>query len=64
MLSPRVCTECAVRDRALCGALSDVELVALNSIGQRRKVTRGETVIWSGDDSIICANLLTGIMKL
>ncbi len=64
MLSPRVCTECAVRDRALCGALSDDELVALNSIGQRRKVARGETVIWSGDESLICANLLEGIMKL
>lgn len=64
MLSTRVCTECAVRDRALCGALSDDELVALNSIGARRKVARGETVIWSGDESIICANLLDGIMKL
>jgi len=63
-LSPRVCTECAVRDRALCGALSDDELVALNSIGQRRKVARGETVIWSGDESVICANLLDGVMKL
>lgn len=64
MLSTRVCTECAVRDTALCGALSDDELVALNRIGQRRKVARGETVIWSGDDSVICANLLQGIMKL
>ena len=64
MLSTRVCSECAVRDRALCGALSDDELVALNSIGQRRKVARGETVIWAGDDSVICANLLDGIMKL
>lgn len=64
MISPSVCTECAVRDRALCGALSNEELVALNSIGQRRKVARGETVIWSGDDSVICANLLDGIMKL
>jgi CRP/FNR family transcriptional regulator len=64
MLSTRVCAECAVRDRALCGSLSDVELVALNTIGQRRKVARGETVIWAGDDSVICANLLDGIMKL
>ena len=64
MFSPAVCNECAVRDRALCGALRDDELVALNSIGQRRKVARGETVIWSGDDSVICANLLEGIMKL
>ncbi len=64
MLSTRVCAECAVRDRALCGSLSDDELVSLNSIGQRRKIARGETVIWAGDDSVICANLLDGIMKL
>jgi len=64
MLSTRVCAECAVRDRSLCGSLSDDELVALNRIGQRRPIARGETLIWAGDDSIICANLLDGIMKL
>lgn len=64
MVPPSVCVECGVRDRALCGALSTDELLALNSIGQRRRVARGETVIWSGDDSVICANLLEGIMKL
>jgi CRP/FNR family transcriptional regulator len=64
MLSTRVCIECAVRDRALCGSLSDDELIALNRIGQRRKVARGETLIWAGDDSVICANLLDGILKL
>jgi len=64
MLSTRVCAECAVRDRSLCGSLSDDELVALNRIGQRRRIGRGETLIWAGDDSIICANLLDGMMKL
>jgi CRP/FNR family transcriptional regulator len=64
MLSARVCAECAVRDRSLCGSLSDDELVALNTIGQRRRIARGETLIWAGDESIICANLLHGIMKL
>lgn len=64
MLSTRVCADCAVRDRSLCGALSNDELVALNQIGQRRKVARGETIIWAGDESVICANLLGGIMKL
>jgi len=64
MLSTRVCADCSVRDRSLCGSLSDDELVALNSIGQRRRIARGETVIWAGDESVICANLLDGIMKL
>lgn len=64
MLSPFACAECTVRDRALCGALTDEELVSLNRIGQRRHVARNETIIWSGDDSVICAILLGGIMKL
>jgi CRP/FNR family transcriptional regulator len=25
---------------------------------------RGETLIWAGDDSVICGNLLSGVMKL
>ncbi|MBY0519107.1 MAG: Crp/Fnr family transcriptional regulator [Sphingomonas sp.] len=64
MLSSRACTDCVVRDSALCSALSDDELVALCQIGQRRQVPRGETIMWAGDDSVICANILGGIMKL
>lgn len=64
MLSTRICTECAVRDRALCGSLSDDELVALNRIGQRRHYAPGEAVIWAGDDSLICGNVLSGMLKL
>lgn len=59
-----VCSDCAVRDAALCGSLEDGELHALNSIGERRQYPRGSTIIWAGDDSVICANLLTGVLKL
>ncbi len=41
-----------------------VELQALNTLGRRRKIARGQTLIWAGDDSIICANLLSGVLKL
>lgn len=64
MLASRVCSDCSVRDRALCGTLSDDELVALNRIGQRRHIRAGQTLIWAGDDGVICANVLQGIMKL
>jgi CRP/FNR family transcriptional regulator len=60
----RSCTECAVRESSLCGGLSDEELGALNTLGRRRRVARGETLIWAGDASIICANLLSGVLKL
>ena len=59
-----ICADCAVRDQALCSSLSDVELGALNTLGRRRKIARGQTLIWAGDESIICANLLSGVLKL
>jgi len=60
----QICSDCAVRDRSLCGSLSDKELRALNQLGRRRRLVRGETLIWAGDESAICANLLSGVMKL
>ncbi|AHE54222.1 hypothetical protein NX02_12620 [Sphingomonas sanxanigenens DSM 19645 = NX02] len=59
-----ICADCAVRDHALCGSLDDRELDALNSLGQKRRIARGETLIWAGDDNLICANLLSGVMKM
>ncbi|KQN28826.1 Crp/Fnr family transcriptional regulator [Sphingomonas sp. Leaf38] len=64
MLSTTICADCAVRDEALCSSLTNNELAALNTIGRKHSVKRGETVIWAGDDSIICANLLSGVLKL
>lgn len=64
MLAPVICSDCAVRDQALCGSLTDVELDALNSLGQRRRIAAGQTLIWAGDESIVCANLLSGVLKM
>ncbi len=36
----------------------------LNRIGRRKKVRRGETVIWEGDDAPIVANVIEGMLKL
>lgn len=58
------CSDCAVRDQALCGSLNDTELQALNVLGQSRHVARGESVAWAGEDSVVCANLLSGVLKL
>ena len=58
------CADCAVRDTALCGSLSDGELGDLNRLGQRRHVAKGETIAWAGDANIICANLLSGVLRL
>ncbi|KMO41573.1 Crp/Fnr family transcriptional regulator [Methylobacterium variabile] len=59
-----LCAGCAVRDQALCGSLSDEELTALNSVGRRRHVSAGTTVMWSGAENLLCGNLLDGILKM
>lgn len=64
MIPNDICADCAVRDRALCGSLDDSELVALNAIGQRRRVDRGQTIAWAGDEAVVCGNLLSGVLKL
>ena len=58
------CDTCAVRNRAICAALGPGELSALSSIGRRRTLAAGEPLIWEGDDSILVANVIDGILKL
>lgn len=58
------CAACAVRDRAVCGALSEADLRALNALGRRARLSRGETLVWAGDPGIVCGNLIRGVLKL
>ncbi|WP_348538623.1 Crp/Fnr family transcriptional regulator [Sphingomonas sp. CBMAI 2297] len=64
MIAAHICSDCAVRDRALCASLDDAELAALDTLGQRRRLTRGQTLVWAGEESLVCANLLSGVLKL
>ncbi len=64
MTVAHVCSDCAVRDRALCASLDDAELNALNALGQRRTLQRGQALIWAGEESPVCANLISGVLKL
>ena len=61
---PQRCKECLVRDHSLCASLSDSELGALSDIGRRRIVPKGAVVSWAGDDNALCANVVTGALKL
>lgn len=58
------CADCAVRDQALCGSLTNAELGALNALGRRQLLPRGHTMMWAGDESVVCGNLLSGVLKL
>ena len=58
------CQACAVRNRAICADLDDDEIKLLNRIGRRRTLEAGEQLLWEGDDAILVANVIEGILKL
>ena len=58
------CDQCLVRNRAICAALDKDEINALNAIGRRRSLVAGESLIWEGEDSVLVANVIEGVLKL
>lgn len=60
----RTCSDCGVRERALCGSLTDDELGDLAKLGLQRRLVRGETLMRAGDPPLVCANLQSGVMKI
>lgn len=61
---PDRCADCAVRDSALCASLADDELEALNVMARRKTIPRGQVVVWEGDASSLCANIVSGVLKV
>jgi CRP/FNR family transcriptional regulator len=58
------CAQCVVRNRAICSSLGTSELDALNQIGRRQTIKRGQALIWEGDESLLVANVIEGVLKL
>jgi len=58
------CDTCVVRNRAICGALDVDEIAVLNTIGRRRNLNAGESLMWEGEDSVLVANVIEGVLKL
>lgn len=58
------CESCVVRNRAICAILSDQELAVLNQLGRQQTIRRGQTLMWEGDEALLCANIIEGVMKL
>lgn len=58
------CDLCVVRNRAICAALDVTEVEALNAIGRRRNLVAGESLLWEGEDAVLVANVIEGVLKL
>ena len=58
------CSQCIVRNRAICTGLEPDELYTLGQLGRRQRVKKGQTVVWEGDDSVVVANVIKGVLKV
>jgi CRP/FNR family transcriptional regulator len=58
------CDSCPVRDSAACSALEPQERAELAKAGRMRTIRKGELVFAAGDESIACATLVKGALKV
>lgn len=58
------CASCAIRNRAICADLDDDEIGVLNRLGRRRSLKAGEQLLWEGDEAVLVANVIEGVLKL
>ena len=58
------CQACAIRNRAICADLETDEIAVLNRLGRRRRLTAGEQLLWEGDEAVLVANVIEGVLKL
>lgn len=58
------CKACAVRNRAVCADLDQEEIGLLNSIGHLKTVQPGEQLLWEGDEAVLVANVIEGVLRL
>jgi CRP/FNR family transcriptional regulator len=63
-IRPPRCLTCPARAAALCRDLGDEQIAALHAIGRRRTFPRGQVVTWQGDPATLCANLVSGVLKV
>jgi len=61
---PKRCHDCLVRDTSLCASLCDSELAELGKLGRKVVVREGTVVTSEGDDNLLCANIVSGAIKL
>lgn len=60
----RHCEHCVVKGRAICAALEPDVRDALGREGRIQTVPRGRTLVWEGEDALLVANVIEGVLKL
>lgn len=58
------CPDCLVRATGLCATIDDEALIALSAAGRRRTLASGQVLTWAGDPNLLCANIVSGILKV
>lgn len=61
---PDRCATCAVRHRAVCGALSETELAHVNGISRRTRLPAGSIIFHAQEEASFFANIVSGVVKL
>jgi CRP/FNR family transcriptional regulator len=62
--APARCRTCAVRHKAVCGALDEIELGRLNRIARTRRIRAGQTIFSDSQQPDFFANIISGVIKL
>lgn len=58
------CETCVVRNKAICAALEPEDRLLLGREGRIQTVPRGKTLVWEGEDAMLVANVIEGVLKL
>lgn len=58
------CDSCAVRHRAVCGALSRAEIERLNQIAHHKLLPPGQIILHDNAEMPYFANIISGVVKL
>lgn len=58
------CSNCSVREKAICQSLCEADLEAMSQMGRRHTIASGETLMWQGDEEMVVGNVIEGVLKL
>jgi CRP/FNR family transcriptional regulator len=58
------CATCAIRHRAVCGALDDNEIREVSRIGRTKRFRAGDIILADDEPTTFFANVVSGVVKL